>query len=208
MANQQRVRTAYQYLTGLAIEGQVTTYTELAHVLDLPERGNYSLNVMTETLTHIYNWCAERNMPKLTVLVGKKSGPMAGIPGVGFWVLDGNRDITTAEKRLLAQQYQRDVFNYYKGLQTNPATSEQLLNIVDSVSFQFTGESTVHCDLMIDGQLVSHVSTDIPGDRHVQMADALDAALKSLARTLDDPMYGDDNRMIRIRKVLEEQQAS
>lgn len=82
-----RTTAVFQFLTEKAIEGQTTTYEEIALATGLPASGNALGATLSPILTRIFHWCVAHGQPHLTSIVGRKSGKDKGIPGAGYWAL-------------------------------------------------------------------------------------------------------------------------
>lgn len=74
-----------QHLITCAMERRTTNYLELAEVFELPTEWPQLGQVMSPILYRIFDWCETNRLPRLTVLVVRRSGADKGIPGQGFW---------------------------------------------------------------------------------------------------------------------------
>lgn len=83
------VKQIVLFLIDRAQKGTTTTYQELALEFGLPSVGNQMSSTIAPILGEILVWCHNKGLPPLTVLVVRKSGTYAGVPGKGFWVLYG-----------------------------------------------------------------------------------------------------------------------
>lgn len=101
------------HLMGCAIQRQTTTYEELAIEFGLPTQWPQLGKVLSAILYNIYDWCELHRLPKLTVLVVRKSGADMSLPGGGFWKAAGLEHITRGEKVLLTEMWTTDVYDYF-----------------------------------------------------------------------------------------------
>jgi hypothetical protein len=187
MAISQYTKDVLQILNRLAINGETATYKAIAIEIGLPETGCHMVKTMTEILTRIYQWHAARNLPKLTALIVKsdKSNP-GGIPGNGFWQLDGNDHLSTREKRALTDVYQREVWDYYGTVNGYGHSLDCILEHITRVEFDWVpvvDESPVvddfKCTLTFPGgTLVRRFA--ISGNKREKMNTALMIMLRRL----------------------------
>lgn len=82
---QMHALTCLSYLQHCAVQKQTITYESLAIILGLPSKGNAMVTAISRTLYDVFNFCEKAQLPHLTVLVVRKSGKDAGLPGSGFW---------------------------------------------------------------------------------------------------------------------------
>lgn len=90
MENQVTMRqlVACQCLTLLqmmAQRRQTVSYEALATMLGLPSKGSALASAISTPLYDVFKFCRQTGLPHLTVLVVRKSGSDAGLPGPGFW---------------------------------------------------------------------------------------------------------------------------
>lgn len=84
----------------LAQRRQTITYETLAIFLGLPARGNALAQAISPVLYDVYNFCEEAGLPRLTVLVVRKSGRDRDLPGPGFWKVYNNGIIPDLNTRV------------------------------------------------------------------------------------------------------------
>jgi hypothetical protein len=101
------------YLIQCAIERRTTTYEEVAERFDLPTTWPRLSQTVSPILYRIYDWCEKKRLPKLTVLVVRKSGADMALPGRGFWAVSNLPHIGRHEKVLLTEMWVADVYNYF-----------------------------------------------------------------------------------------------
>lgn len=106
------LRRVYLFLVDKAIQHQTTTYEEILLACGLPSQPQQPYLILTPLLAHIHHWCKLHHQPLLTAIVVRKSGPEAGIPGKGFWMLLG-ADYTLDEKRFVLEIIQEEIFEYW-----------------------------------------------------------------------------------------------
>jgi len=106
-------------LTEIAARRQTTTYSELAEMLGLPTTGNALGQALSPLLYEILDWCKIHNVPPLTVLVVRKSGADAGLPGQGFWnclnllpLLESEETMRTTKRRM-TRELTEEVYAYW-----------------------------------------------------------------------------------------------
>lgn len=101
------------YLIQCAIERRTTTYEEVAERFDLPTTWPRLSQTVSPILYRIYDWCEKKRLPKLTVLVVRKSGADMALPGRGFWVVSGLAQANRGERILLTEMWTTDVYSYF-----------------------------------------------------------------------------------------------
>lgn len=101
------------HLMKLAMLRKTTNYLDLAREFELPEEWPVMGTVLSPVLYNILNWCQQRRLPPLTVLVVRRSGEDQGIPGRGFWVGIGQPELTRAERRAVTSYLTEEVFNFF-----------------------------------------------------------------------------------------------
>lgn len=79
----------YHFLVEVAQKEETTNYLEIAERFGLPTQGNQLSAVLSPILGRIANKCIRQGRAPITVLVVRKSGADANIPGKGFWELHG-----------------------------------------------------------------------------------------------------------------------
>ena len=115
------VRQVYQHLMKKAMDGETTTYSEIAVRFNLPASGNQLGAVLSPILTKIFLFCVGNGQPHLTSLVVRKSGEDKGIPGGGFWdLLQEHTELKVLPnrptRRQVAADLQNEVFSYWSKL--------------------------------------------------------------------------------------------
>lgn len=101
------------YLIQCAIECRTTTYEEVAERFDLPTTWPRLSQTVSPILYRIYDWCEKKRLPKLTVLVVRKSGADMALPGRGFWTVSGLAQANRGERILLTEMWTTDVYSYF-----------------------------------------------------------------------------------------------
>jgi hypothetical protein len=101
------------YLIQCAIERRTTTYEELAQHFRMPTTWPRLSQTLSPILYRVFDWCEQKRLPKLTVLVVRKSGADMALPGRGFWAVSGMPQIGRIEKVLLTEMWTTDVFSYF-----------------------------------------------------------------------------------------------
>lgn len=69
----------------MAQRRQTVHYESLAQMLGLPSSGSALAQAISTPLYDVFEFCKKAGLPHLTVLVVRKSGSDAGLPGPGFW---------------------------------------------------------------------------------------------------------------------------
>lgn len=116
MTKQQQNRLyirAFTKLVSKAIQGKSVTYKDFAEELNLPTEGHQLGIHLSPVLTHIANFCKKRGWPPLTVIVVRKSGTGAGLPGNGFWELMGQGSLNAADRAHWTESYGIQVFEFW-----------------------------------------------------------------------------------------------
>lgn len=110
----------YLTLVETAMKTTTITYEELAVRHNLPAKGSQLGACLSPILSDIFMWCNSHGHPNLTVLVVRKSGPEAGLPGKGFWGMFDRIDqplvtkVTSRDsKRTLTEMWSREAYNYF-----------------------------------------------------------------------------------------------
>lgn len=107
-------RQLVQHLIELAMVGETTNYLEIAEQFGLPTEWPQLGAQVSPILYNVLEWCEQRRLPRLTVLVVRRSGEDKGIPGRGFWQAIGRPDLDRQEKRILAQHMAEEVYDFFK----------------------------------------------------------------------------------------------
>lgn len=102
------------YLIQCAIEHRTTTYEEVAMQFDIPTTWPTMSQRLSPILYSIFAWCEAKRLPKLTVLVVRKSGADMALPGKGFWAVCQLPHIDRKERILLTEMYTTDVYSYFE----------------------------------------------------------------------------------------------
>ena len=101
------------HLIGLAMEHKTTNYSELAEEFGLPQEWPQLGSVLSPILYDIFNWCEKLRMPKLTVLVVRRSGADMMLPGRGFWSACGMENLSRKERINLTEMFTGEVYRYF-----------------------------------------------------------------------------------------------
>lgn len=101
------------HLMELAVLRRTTTYEELATLFHLPTEWPQLGSTLSPILYNVYDWCRTKLLPKLTILVVRKSGADMGLPGQGFWAAGGHNNLDRAGKVLLTELWTAEVYDYF-----------------------------------------------------------------------------------------------
>jgi hypothetical protein len=102
------------YLVQCAIERRTTTYEEVAAHFGLPTTWPRLSQVLSPILYRIFDWCEQKRLPKLTILVVRKSGADMALPGKGFWSVSGLHHTDRKERILLTEMWTTEVYAYFE----------------------------------------------------------------------------------------------
>lgn len=116
----------FAFLMRKALERKTATYEEIALKFDLPSTGNGLGATLSPKLGHILTWCQQHGLPPISVLVVRKSGAQAGLPGRGFWVIMGLDDLDDDAKRIMTTKLQLDVYRCFGDLEQPNHSANQL----------------------------------------------------------------------------------
>lgn len=115
----------FAFLLKKALTRETATYEEIALKFGLPSSGNGLGASLSPKLGHLLTWCKERGLPPISVLVVRKSGAQAGLPGRGFWSMLDLEELDDDAKRIVAAKLQGEVYKCFGDLE-RPGNTRQM----------------------------------------------------------------------------------
>lgn len=102
-----------QHLISCAMERRTTNYLELAEEFGLPTEWPQLGQVLSPILYNIFGWCEASRLPRLTVLVVRRSGADIGIPGQGFWKACRREGLTREVRISITEMFTSEVYEFF-----------------------------------------------------------------------------------------------
>lgn len=102
-----------QYLINCAMERRTTNYLELAESFGLQTHWPQLGQVLSPILYNIFDWCEANRLPRLTVLVVRRSGADVGIPGQGFWTACKQEGLNREVKASLTELFTSETYEFF-----------------------------------------------------------------------------------------------